>query len=88
MHAFPYISGKSCDGTLQLTDSLLIFSSDVHPLTLTRAQVFEIEGNAVVDSGGKKFRFQIDDMSNGQVHEVLEKWFAAGGAAHASAAAN
>jgi predicted Ser/Thr protein kinase len=88
MHAFPYISGKSCDGTLQLTDTLLIFSSDVHPLTLTRAQVFEIEGNAVVDSGGKKFRFQIDDMNNGQVHEVLEKWFAAGGASHASAAAN
>ncbi|MGC2618668.1 MAG: hypothetical protein WA414_06460, partial [Acidobacteriaceae bacterium] len=75
---FPYISGKSCDGTLQLTESLITFSSDVHPFTFTRAQVSAIEGDAIVDTAGKKFRFQIDDMSNQQVHEILEKWYNAG----------
>jgi serine/threonine protein kinase len=88
IHSFPYLSGRSCDGTLQLTDSLLTFTSDVHPFTFTRAQVSGVEGNAVVDSAGKKFRFQIDGMSNDQVHALLEKWYAAGALAKPASGAN
>jgi serine/threonine protein kinase len=88
LHSFPYLSGRSCDGTLQLTDSLLTFTSDVHPITFTRAQVSGIEGNAVVDSAGKKVRFQIDGMNNGQVHALLEKWYNAGAPAKPASAAN
>ena len=88
VHAFPYLSGRSCDGTLQLTDTLLTFTSDVHPITLTRAQVTGIEGNAVVDSAGKKFRFQIDGMSSEQVHALLQKWYSAGAPAKPAAGAN
>jgi predicted Ser/Thr protein kinase len=88
VHSFPYLSGRSCDGTLQLTDSLLTFTSNVHPITFTRAQVSGIEGNAVVDSAGKKVRFQIDGMNNEQVHALLEKWFNAGAPAKPASAAN
>ena len=88
IHSFPYLSGRSCDGTLQLTDTLLTFTSDVHPFTFTRAQVSGIEGNAVVDSAGKKFRFQIDGMSNRQVHALLEKWYTAGAPAKPASGAN
>lgn len=88
VHAFPYLSGRSCDGTLQLTEGLLTFTSSVHPITFTRAQVSGIEGNGVVDSAGKKFRFQIDHMSNDQVHALLEKWYTAGAPAKPAAGAN
>ena len=88
VHAFPYLSGRSCDGTLQLTDSLLTFTSDVHPVTLTRAQVTGIEGNAVVDSAGKKFKFQVDGMNSEQVHALLQKWYSAGAPAKPAGAAN
>jgi hypothetical protein len=88
IHSFPYLSGRSCDGTLQLTDALLTFTSNVHPFTFTRAQISGIEGNAVVDSAGKKFRFQIDGMSNEQVHALLEKWYIAGAPARPVNGAN
>jgi serine/threonine protein kinase len=88
IHSFPYLSGRSCDGTLQLTDALLTFTSNVHPFTFTRAQISGIEGNAVVDSAGKKFRFQIDGMNNEQVHALLEKWYGAGAHARPASGAN
>jgi serine/threonine protein kinase len=88
IHSFPYLSGRSCDGTLQLTDTLLTFTSNVHPITFTRAQVSGVEGNAVIDSAGKKFRFQIDGMNNEQVHALLEKWYSAGAPAKPASGAN
>ncbi|MGC2639131.1 MAG: serine/threonine-protein kinase [Acidobacteriaceae bacterium] len=78
MHSFPFLSGRSCDGDLQVTPTQLIFSSDVHPVTLTRQAVTAIDGNTVVMSGGKKWRFEIDGMTNGQVHDLLVKWFNGG----------
>jgi serine/threonine protein kinase len=78
MHSFPYLSGRSCDGDLQVTPTQLIFSSDVHPVTLTRRAVTAVDGTTVVMSGGKKWRFEIDGMTNGQVHDLLDKWFEGG----------
>ncbi|HEY6448783.1 MAG TPA: protein kinase [Acidobacteriaceae bacterium] len=78
MHSFPFLTGRSCDGDLQVTPTQLIFSSDVHPVTLTRRAVTAIDGTTVVISGGKKWRFEIDGMTNGQVHDLLVKWFEGG----------
>lgn len=78
MHSFPFLSGRSCDGDLQVTPTQLIFSSDVHPVTLTRQAVTAIDGNTVVVTGGKKWRFEIDGMSNRQVHDLLARWFEGG----------
>ncbi len=74
-HAFPFLDGRSCEGTLQLTATSLIFTSKVHPVTLARSDVASISGNGVVESSGKKWRFQIDGMTNAQVHALLSKWF-------------
>jgi serine/threonine protein kinase len=78
MHAFPFLGGRSCDGTLQLTSTSLIYTSSVHPVTLTRDKVASIEGNGVVETGGKKWRFEITGMTNAQVHDLLAKWYQAG----------
>jgi hypothetical protein len=78
VHAFPYVGGRFCKGTLQLTAENLVYTSDTHDLTLTRAQVSAIDGNGVVDSDGKKWHFEIPSMTNAQVHDLLARWFAAG----------
>lgn len=78
MHSFPFINGRSCDGNLELTPSALIFTSDVHPVTLTRAAVSGIDGNTVIGAGGKKWRFEIYGMSNTEVHNLLIKWWNSG----------
>lgn len=77
-HAFPFLDGRSCEGTLQLTATSLIFKSKVHPVTLTRADIASVSGNAVIETGGKRWRFQIDGMTNAQVHDILAKWFLSG----------
>jgi hypothetical protein len=85
-HGFPFIGGRSCDGTLELTQNLLTFTSKTHPLSLTREQVVSIDGNGVVDSGGRHFHFQIEGMSNKQVHALLAKWMTAGEPIHPAVA--
>lgn len=81
-HAFPYLDGHSCEGTLQLSENLLTFTSKVHPVSFTRDQVRSIDGTSVVDSGGRHYRFQVDDLENWQLHALLKKWLAAGKPAH------
>ena len=76
-HAFPYLDGRSCSGTLELSATHLIFNSDTHPISLTRDDVTAVEGNGIVDTAGKRYRFQIDGMSNRQLHDLLAKWFSA-----------
>ena len=78
MHSFPFLNGRSCDGTLELTANSLIFTSDVHPVTLTRAAISGIDGNTVIETGGKKWKFEIYGMSNTEVHNLLIKWWNGG----------
>ncbi|HKR27803.1 MAG TPA: protein kinase [Acidobacteriaceae bacterium] len=83
-HAFPYLDGRSCSGTLELNATHLIFNSDTHPISLTRDDVTAVEGNGIVDTAGKRYRFQIAGMNNRQVHDLLAKWFSAGEATQSS----
>ena len=85
-HGFPFIGGRSCDGTLELTQNLLTFTSKTHPLSLTREQVVSIDGNGVVDSGGRHFHFQVEGMTNKQVHALLAQWLTAGEPTHPAVA--
>lgn len=78
MHSFPFLNGRSCDGTIELTSNALIFTSDVHPVTLTRAAISGVDGNTVIETGGKKWKFEIYGMSNGEVHNLLTKWWNGG----------
>lgn len=72
MHLF----GKSCKGTLQLTATHLSYTSNVHSVSLTHDQIRAIDGNGVVQTDGKKWRFEIDGMTNAQVHDLLAHWYA------------
>lgn len=83
-HAFPYLDGRSCSGTLELSANHLTYISKVHPISLTRDDVTSVEGNGVIDTAGKRYRFQIEGMSNKQVHDLLAKWLSAGQPAPAS----
>ncbi|HKO12329.1 MAG TPA: protein kinase [Acidobacteriaceae bacterium] len=85
-HGFPFIGGRSCDGTLELTQNLLTFTSKTHPLSLTREQVVSIDGNGVVDSDGRHFHFQVEGMTNKQVHALLAQWLTAGEPTHPAVA--
>jgi len=51
---------------------------------LTRDDVTAVESNGVIDTAGKRYRFQIEDLTNKGVHDLLEKWFAAGQASSGS----
>jgi serine/threonine protein kinase len=73
MHFF----GGSCTGTLEFKPETLTFTSPVHSFTLTRAQIRAIEGDAVVESGGRRWRFEIPGKNGAQVHNLLARWFAA-----------
>jgi len=74
--------GGFCVGTLQFKPEILSFSSNVHSFTLTRDQIASIEGDAVVESGGRRWRFEIPGKNGPQVHAMLERWFAAVPAPH------
>jgi len=83
-HAFPYLDGRSCSGTLELSANHLTFISEVHPISLTRDDVTAVESNGVIDTAGKRYRFQIEDLTNKGVHDLLERWFTAGQASSGS----
>jgi serine/threonine protein kinase len=87
-HAFPFLDGRSCSGTLELSANQLTFDSKTHPISLTRDDVTAIDGNGVIDTAGKRYRFQIEGMSNKQVHQLLTKWLAAGQASQPAAGSN
>ncbi len=78
MHHF----GDFCVGTLQFTPEILNFTSDVHSFHLTRDQISSIDGNAVVESSGRKWRFQVPGHTIHFVHNMLQRWYAATPAPH------
>jgi hypothetical protein len=78
MHSFPFLNGRSCDGNLELTPTELIFTGEAHSVTLTRAAISGVDGNTVIETGGKKWRFEIYGMSNTEVHNILIKWWNGG----------
>lgn len=69
------INGQVCDGSLQLTPTRLVYACGVQSITLARSEVRSIDGNTVVETGGKRWPVQLDSMSNGQVHNLLARWF-------------
>jgi len=70
--------GMSSKGTLKLTATELSYTSNAHSVSVSRNQIRAIDGNAVVETDGKKWRFEIDGMSNEQVHDLLARWYASG----------
>jgi hypothetical protein len=74
--------GGFCAGTLQFKPEILSFNSSVHSFTLTRDQIGSIEGDVVVESGGRRWRFEIPGRNGPQVHAMLARWFAAIPAPH------
>jgi len=69
--------GGSCAGTLQLTPEAISYKSDVHSFSLTRDQISGIEGDAIVESAGRRWRLEIPGRNGFQVHNLLARWFAA-----------
>lgn len=67
--------GMSSKGTLKLTATELSYTSNAHSVSVSRNQIRAIDGNAVVETDGKKWRFEIDGMSNEQVHDILARWY-------------
>jgi Protein kinase domain len=73
--------GRSSNGTLRLSAASFTYSAGSDSLSLKRTQVRSIDGNTVVGTDGKRWRFEISGMSNDQVHAVLARWFSTGAAA-------
>lgn len=71
MHRF----GGFCEGTLQLRPDRISFTSPVHSFDLTRDQIDSISGDAIVETGGRRWRFEIPGRNGGQVHGLLNRWF-------------
>ncbi len=71
MHRF----GGFCEGTLQLTPERISFTSPVHSFDLTRDQIESVMGDAIVETGGRRWRFEIPGRNGGQVHGLLNRWF-------------
>lgn len=67
--------GGFCAGTLQFKPEILTFSSPVHSFSLTRDQIQAIQGDAVVQINGRRWRFEIPGRSGPQVHSLLARWF-------------
>jgi serine/threonine protein kinase len=74
--------GGFCIGTLQFKPETLSFSSPVHSFTLTRDQIASIDHDAVVETGGHRWRFEIPGRTGPQVHNLLARWFNAIPAPH------
>jgi len=70
------LNGKVCDGSLQLAPGRLVYSCGVQSVTLSRAEVRQIDGNTVVEAGGKRWPVQLDGMNSARVHDLLVRWFA------------
>ncbi len=69
--------GGFCAGTLQLTPETISYKSDVHSFSLTRDQISGIEGDVIIETAGRRWRFEIPGKNNFQVHNLLARWFAA-----------
>lgn len=69
------LNGQVCDGSLQLTPERLVYACGVQSVTLARPDVRAIDGNAVVETAGKRWPVQLDGMNNAQVHNLLARWF-------------
>lgn len=69
------LNGQVCDGSLQLMPGRLVYACGVQSITLARADVRSIDGNTVVETGGKRWPVQLDGMNNVQVHDLLARWF-------------
>ena len=65
----------SCTGTLQFKPEILTYTSPVHSFSLTRDQISRIEGDAVVETTGRRWRFEIPGRTGPQVHGLLNRWF-------------
>jgi hypothetical protein len=70
------LNGKVCDGSLQLAPGRLVYSCGVQSVTLSRAEVRQIDGDTVVEAGGKRWPVQLDGMNSARVHDLLVRWFA------------
>ncbi len=70
-----HLNGQVCDGSLQLTPGRMVYSCGVQSVTLSRTEVREIDGNGVVEAGGKRWPVQLDGMNSAQVHDLLLRWF-------------
>ena len=73
--------GRSSSGTLRLSAAAFSYTAGGDSVSLTRAQVRGIDGDTLVETSGKRWRFEITGMSNDHVHNLLARWLA-GGAAH------
>lgn len=71
MHHF----GEFCQGTLQFRPEMITFTSPVHSFSLTRDQISAINGDVIVETGGRRWRFEIPGKNGGQVHFLLNRWF-------------
>lgn len=69
--------GLSSSGKLQLSPTALTFTAGNDSVSLPRAEIRAIDGNTVVGTSGKRWKFEITGMSNDQVHTVLARWLAA-----------
>lgn len=65
----------SCTGTLQFKPEFLTYTSPVHSFTLNRDQISRIEGDAIVETGGRRWRLEIPGRTGPQVHGLLNRWF-------------
>lgn len=70
--------GRSSSGTLRLSAAAFSYTSGGDSVSLTRAQVRGIDGDTLVETSGKRWRFEITGMSNDQVHNLLARWLAGG----------
>ena len=68
-------SGEFCEGTLQFKPEMIGFSSPVHSFELTRDQISAIDGDVIVETSGRHWRFEIPGRSKRQVHSLLSRWF-------------
>ena len=67
--------GGFCVGTLQFMPENINFSSPVHSFALTRDQIDRVEGDAIVETAGRRWRFEIPGRTGPQTHGLLNRWF-------------
>ncbi len=67
--------GGFCVGTLQFKPDTISFTSSVHSFSLTRDQISAIQGDAIVETAGRRWRFEIPGKKGPQVHNILTRWF-------------
>ena len=73
--------GRSSSGTLRLTPAAFTYTAEGDSVSLRRTEIRTIDGNTVVGTNGKRWRFEITGMSSDQVHNLLARWASSGAAA-------